>query len=310
MIALATLMAAVILVLVANGIYSMYEGYKYTKPGEIVDTANGMMHVYADMKEDSEVTYVFLSAAGGNSAYYDFKALWAPLSADNSVVTIDYLGYGMSENTKAERSVTNIVDEINTALSEMDIPAPYSFVMHSLGGYYGTGFAQAYPEKVADLIFIDTTTPDVLLDSDEVLLAMLDQKRMTDFKRFTGFNRLDHPVPIPGLTKQEQKAATFYNRKMALSSTVINELNHTIKNAEYLKGVAIPDSIPTLRLVSKPFDDAILSMGYPKTWREYHEMYMNNHPQSQMIMLDAGHYMHWELPEDVVETIQAFHVNQ
>jgi len=173
LISAATLVAIVALLLTANAIYTAYEAHKYVKPGKMVETENGMMHVYANIKEDSEITYVFLTGLGGHSSYFEFKALREPLSENASVVTVDYLGYGMSENTTAERSIANIASEINTALVQADISGPYSFVVHSIGGYSAMAFTMAYPEKVADLIFIDSSVPELIEYTEVELLWIL-----------------------------------------------------------------------------------------------------------------------------------------
>ena len=76
------------------------------------------MHVYSQLQDDQDApVYVFLEGFGGGSSYYNYKMLWEPLSDKASIVTIDYLGYGMSDSTNADRTVDNIVTETSDALT-------------------------------------------------------------------------------------------------------------------------------------------------------------------------------------------------
>jgi pimeloyl-ACP methyl ester carboxylesterase len=288
-----------------NGIYSVYEGKQYTKPGSMVETANGKVHVFSKLKDSAKQTYVFLDGFGSGSAYYNYKALWEPISESASVATVDYLGYGMSEVTKADRTIENIVAEIEAALSNAGIQAPYTFVSHSLGGFYATGYSIKYPEKVRALILLDNAIPSES-ESDTELSEYKQAKPLFMALKYTGLLRLMTRAQAPGLDGDEQKESIYYERKMMLNKTIINEIDNTIYNAKYLADKSVPDSIPQLILVSKANDDASKTTEAIKSWLEYHQECLNANPNSKLLLMDSGHYIHYEQPDEVVQEIENF----
>ncbi|MDR2940763.1 MAG: alpha/beta hydrolase [Clostridiales bacterium] len=271
----------------------------------MVETANGKVHVFSKIQYSTKPTYVFLDGFGSGSAYYNYKALWEPMSESASVVTLDYLGYGMSEETKSDRTIQNIVSEIDDALSNAGIQAPYTFVSHSLGGFYATGYGIKYPEKVQALILLDNAIPSEA-ESDTELLEYKQAKPVFMALKYTGLLRLMTQAQAPGLDPDEQKESVYYERKMMLNKTIINEIDNTIDNAKYLADKSVPDSIPQLILVSKANDDASKTTGAVKSWLEYHQDCLNANPNSKLRLMDSGHYIHYEQPDEVVQAIDNF----
>lgn len=296
------LLGALMLLLFTNTAYSIYESIQYQKPGEMIETANGKVHVYTKLIENEGPVYVFLNGFGGGSSYYDFKRLWEPLSAHSSIVTIDYLGYGMSETTTAERTIEHVVSELDEALTNAGISGPYILVSHSLGGFYAAGYSVNYPEKTEALIFLDNSLPGDVLDETESEMDVYKQMRpQLLFFKYTGLLRLMEQGETPGLTVDEQKAYTYHQNKMLLNATVMDEIDHMKTNAAYLMDRPVMDVIPELLLVSGETNRQGIEAG-----AEAHQQYLNAHPQSELILIEAGHYLHNEVPEQVLDAINQF----
>jgi len=56
-------------------------------------------------------------------------------------------------------------ENLHVLLSKIPLPGPYILVAHSIGGWYARVFAHLYPEEVAGMILVDTTTtsPDTMI---------------------------------------------------------------------------------------------------------------------------------------------------
>lgn len=302
------LVCILILPFLLNGIYTLYESTLYDKPGKMIETDYGNIHVYTKLHGGlHKPVYVFLDGFGGGSAYYDFKMLWEPLSESASIVTIDYLGYGMSEITNSERFAGNIASEIDAALSNAGVQGPYTLVAHSLGGFYAMEYSIRFPDKVASLIFLDNAIPDdVLSENGADMTAYKDSRPIYMLLKYSGLLRFLPQNESPWLSGDELKASAYYERKMLLNRTIMNEIDNTSINAENLADKKAPDSIPELILVSKQNNEASIEQGAAITWEEYHEDFKNSNSHSAVLMLDTGHYMHYEAPEKVLNAIDSF----
>ena len=204
--------------------------------------ANGKMHAYSQLQGgNTGSVYVVLDGSGGGSSYYNYKMLWEPWAGEATIVTIDYLGYGMSESTNAERTVDNVVSEIDTALSQTGIEGPYIFVSHSLGGFYTTGYSIKYPQKVAALILLDNAIPDDVLSGGDAEMAGYKQARpLYMLLKYTGILRFMTDNSSTWLNEEEQKASTYFEIKMLLNRTIMNEIGNTANNALYLDDQEVP----------------------------------------------------------------------
>jgi pimeloyl-ACP methyl ester carboxylesterase len=273
----------------------------------MIETRNGYVHLYSKPNDSGEPTIVFLDGFGGGSSYYNYKSLWEPLSEQAPIVTIDYLGYGMSETTKADRSIDNIVSELDDALTNAGIAEPYIMVAHSLGGLYAADYSTQYPEKVQSLILLDNTVPNEVLEAGNGELEEYKQVRPLLLSlKYTGLLRLMTQNEAPGLSIEEQKSSVYFERKTLLNSTILNEIDHTAENAEYLADKKIPNSIPMLLLVSAANQEMSEAAGGAKTWLEYHEEYLNANPESTVRLVDSGHYIHYEQSDEVLQTVKTF----
>jgi pimeloyl-ACP methyl ester carboxylesterase len=64
---------------------------------------------------------------------------------------------GMGYSDPPDRPVTafNVTDEMRAVLAKLGVKGPVVVVGHSIGGFYGTVFADRFPRQVAGLVLID-----------------------------------------------------------------------------------------------------------------------------------------------------------
>jgi pimeloyl-ACP methyl ester carboxylesterase len=66
------------------------------------------------------------------------------------------------------RTTTDQVDDLDGLIVALDLETPLVLMGHSIAGYNLRVFTDRYPEKVAGLIFVDATHPDIDLLGDDV----------------------------------------------------------------------------------------------------------------------------------------------
>ena len=110
-------------------------------------------------------TVVFENGGGGS------LELWGKVPARVSefakVVAYDRAGDGLSDKARTERTGRNIASELHAALRNADVPPPYIFVGHSLGGTYARIFAGMYSKEVAGMVLVDPTQEEMIAWNEE-----------------------------------------------------------------------------------------------------------------------------------------------
>jgi pimeloyl-ACP methyl ester carboxylesterase len=154
---LLTLVGLILISAITHNILKSIEKNKY-KIGQTITVDGKKMQAYVTGQGDK--TIVLLSGLGTASPIIDFMPLADRLSEDYKVVILEGFGYGFSDTTKEARSNENIVNEIRTALKELQIGGPYILMPHSISGIYSLYYAMNYPNEVEAIIGIDESVPN------------------------------------------------------------------------------------------------------------------------------------------------------
>jgi len=94
-----------------------------------------------------------------------FSAQWVrvqrEVSGTTRVCAYDRAGMGWSEMGPDPRDARQITSELHTLLGKAGIEGPYVLVGHSFGGMYMQTYAARYPDEVAGVALVDSSTdPD------------------------------------------------------------------------------------------------------------------------------------------------------
>jgi pimeloyl-ACP methyl ester carboxylesterase len=173
------------------------------------------------------------------TAWGSLSAEWQPvqneLSKHTTVISYDRAGYGESPANIKPRSGKQIISELYTLLSNTGIPGPYMFIAEAAGGFYIQHFARLYPELVAGLILVDSTTDRIFefdeLDAPKFQEVLSLHKRMEGLKAFTVMQEDDFNKTVPHFLKDLfpqfpedlQQQITAYMCDQQLYKTVIDE---------------------------------------------------------------------------------------
>lgn len=272
------------------------------KIGQSIKVDGKNMHAY--VTGSGEKTIVLLSGLGTASPIADFMPLAERLSKDYKVVILESFGYGFSSTTKKARTNENIVNEIRTALKELDISGPYILMPHSISGIYSLYYAKNYPNEVEAIIGIDESVPNqTKINKDEDMshnLTMLNTLGiMRDLSYLSpsaddGMNQNNYYSPE--LVKLKNKA-TLWN---SLNVSIINELNMVNSNTGELYDVKYPNDLPVLAFLSKDGVDT------EPEWLPLHEEVISNADIQKIEPLSGGHYLHWTNADKIAEMTKEF----
>src|ERR687893_2596105 len=129
----------------------------YPPPGEMVDVGGYSLHI--NCVGQGSPTVVLDAGSGGFSAQW--VRVQQEVTGTTRVCSYDRAGMGWSEMGPEPRDARQITSELHTLLGKAGIEVPYVLVGHSFGGMYVQTYAARYPDEVAGVALVDSSTePD------------------------------------------------------------------------------------------------------------------------------------------------------
>lgn len=265
-----------------------------------------------------EKTVVLLSGMGTPSPITDFKPLADRLSKKYRVVTLEYPGYGLSEDTDKDRTNVAIVEEIRATLDQLNIEPPYILVPHSLSGIYCLEYMNSYPEEVKAMIGIDSSVPNQGKYDDSkaiskglvALVRFMDMTGLTRLSYLSGDAFLQDMAGSGNYTEQEIKNITALYSRKSISNALLNENQRLPENLKALYDVKLPEDIPVLFILSNDscaqLSDELTKRGFDRTWEGLHEEVISNAEIQMIERLDGGHYLHWTQSDVIADMVDRF----
>jgi pimeloyl-ACP methyl ester carboxylesterase len=159
--ALLGLIVVLLVLAVVGAIYqaiaTMRAERAYPPPGEMVDVKGLSLHI--DCVGQGSPTVVLDGGSGEMSAQW--VLVQREVSDTTRVCAYDRAGMGWSEMGPQPRDAKQISSELHTMLGKAGIEGPYVLVGHSFGGLYMQTYAARYPDEVAGVALVDSSTePD------------------------------------------------------------------------------------------------------------------------------------------------------
>lgn len=301
---LSGLIISAILGIVWQSIMVSCEDNKYTASGEFIDVGTYNAHYYS--KGSGEIAIVFLAGAGTPCAYTDFYFLQNELSGYGQTITFDHAGLGWSTDTDTPRDLVSLVQELSIITDTVAKDKKIILVCHSLGSLEAIGYAQANPDQVDGIIFLDAGSPEFYsTDSEFKYKAM---NRTFAVVRVLGINRLLGEcgvlLPMYGESIRNKKLsedlrnvdkAMYY--KYTGSDSNFKSIDSINENAAaVIMGKQLVD-IPILLLSSDSGSEWEQVQAQLATWSQN---------SRQITLENSKHYLHWSNYDEVADYITAF----
>ncbi|MBX0320351.1 MULTISPECIES: alpha/beta fold hydrolase [Shouchella] len=306
-------MMLVVVVLGSAGFIYQYQSLKadaiqYPPVGEMVELDGQQMHMYK--QGEGDITIVLASGHGTENPYVDFYPLHENLSKQARVVIYDRFGYGWSDQTSVPRDIDTITQELSNSLRESGEKGPYLFVAHSIASLEAIRFAQTHPDEVVGIVLLDAGNPTFYETYNTPSKTM--QKFMQTLKTSGALRVLSHVqsvaetllVPeegygqdIPEPLKEMQLAMLLKNFS---NDTVIDEMMHLQSNAKKVVDGGHLGDLPLIWFTAGSNQQVI--EGWAESQEELAE-WSTNH--KQIILDNAGHYVHHHEPELIIEEISS-----
>ena len=226
----------------------------------------------AHVKGSGDKTIVMLSDWGTDSPIDDFFPLYDKLSKDYKVVVLDYFGYFGSDVTSDERTNENMVQEIRTALSKLNINPPYILMPHSMSGLYSLYYANKYPSEVSGVIGIDMALPQMQLEK---------------------------------WNEETFEKAKLSQESSKLNISIINQWNKFYDNSKELKNLKYPLNLPVLAFISteqiKTVDEMIKGGTMQTSLAQINDNMITNPDIQTKKILEGKHCLQHSQPDEIVK---------
>lgn len=271
----------------------------YPPPGQMVAVNGHRLHVYSE-GERGDLTLVLMSGSGTTAPVLDFKGLTSRLADDYRVVVVERAGYGWSEDSGGvSRDIETVLQETRLALNGAGETPPYVLFPHSMSGLEAIHWANRYPDEVTAIVGLDPATPPIyeVMPPPRLTMALVAFIARTGLLRLTPFLCQEAPS-ARYLTEDEVATYCSIMYRRTLTADMITEVEITQENARLVASHGVPN-LPFFVFISN-------GAGLPMdNWGEVLSTYVTT-LGGETILLDAGHYVHGEVPELIAAETRAF----
>lgn len=267
--------------------------------GTKVETIFGKMNVA--INGEGEDVIVLLSGYGTTSPILDFEPLAKSLSSFAKVITVEYLGYGDSDDTDRERTVENICEELHCLLETLHVNK-YWLMPHSISGAYALAYVNYYPEEVAGLLMIDTSVPKQVEKANPKIEAVL-----TKVLSYSGLNRIithfnsEGTIGSKEVYDEDVLEQIKYRSLQNPTKAIKNEGDLLLANMQKCVDMKLPEKLPVLTFLCKSTIDKTKNW-----WLELHEEQNDNLETSAIVVLEGTHYLHRTNAETMANEVDNF----
>lgn len=265
-----------------------------------VQTPQGGMNVAIEGNQGPVI--VLLSGYGTAAPILDFKPLSKELSRFAKVVTLEYLGYGCSDQIARSRTLQHIAEEIHEVMQRLNINQ-YYLMPHSISGVYALYYVNRYPEEVLGVFGIDTSIPSQIdyVDSEK------ENQVMTVVKKLGLLRVLDliSPGVLSPNNENYDEKDRYWLKRMSLwidDNPALQDEGKRIKeNFNACRSYHYPKDLPVLMFLSTQTSD--MTKGW---WEELHEKQIEGMTQARILKLEGKHYLHWSNSAVMAEEVKKF----
>lgn len=299
---------------------SAIDDRSHPAPGVLVDVGGHRLHLWCT--GSGSPTVILESGLGGFS--HDWSHLQPDIAANTRVCSYDRAGYGWSDGTKTPLSSAEVATDLRALLAGAGEDGPFIVVGHSIGSLHARSFARQYPEEVAGIVLVDSshenqalhlTMLDPLDDATRAGLRTCDRLSPFGIPRLLGAH--DEAIP-DSLDLSANTRAAWESRlnQTRFCATVLDELDAIEADISQPDPPASLGDLPLTVLSSglgATIDDGVNIDGLTdhdlteatRIMTDLHrELAALSTNSTHHVIVDAGHYIHWDDPVAVTDTIE------
>ena len=286
---------------------------RFPPPGRMLQVGDGAMHL--DCRGEGRPMLLLEAAGQGDSL--DWFRVHDELAAITRTCAYDRRGLGWSDAVPGPRTAEGIVSDLVELLRASGEGGPYLLVGHAQGGVYVRAFAHRFPEFTVGLVLIDASQEDNPREMPDEILALRAHWEELDavcqWLAPFGWYRMTGGLSPHGLPEE-----------IAGPAIAISNRGHLCRmRLRYSRG--LPDSLALVRALGN-FGDLpllVLTQGHEPTtqdvpsgltlraMREAYAVHQRTQARllalstrsRQVVVSDAGHFVHWDAPDVVIEQI-------
>jgi pimeloyl-ACP methyl ester carboxylesterase len=286
---------------------------RFPAPGRLLDVAGAPMHI--DCRGEG-LPLVLLEAAGQGDSL-DWFRVHDRLAAITRTCAYDRRGLGWSAPVSGPRTVEEVTTDLVALLQAAGEGGPYLVVGHAEGGIYARAFVHRYMEYMAGLVLIDASHEDNPREMPIEILQLRarwqDLDAVCQWLAPFGWYRWTGGLSPSGLPEEIDGAATAISNRAHLCRMRLR----------YSRG--LPDSLSMVRAMGGMGDLPVLVLTQGReptvqdippglslhTMREAFSAHQRTQATlmtlssnaRQVVVPDAGHFIHWDQPDLVIEQI-------
>ncbi|MGK7922542.1 MAG: alpha/beta fold hydrolase [Trichodesmium sp.] len=286
-------------------------------PGKLFDVGGYRLHLYS--VGETNPTIILDHSLGGIEGYF----LVEKLAKLGRVCIYDRAGYGWSEHSPHPRTSRQILEELDTLLTQAKIQPPYILVGNSFGSYNVRLYAHRFPEKVMGMVLTDGLHETGMLKMSIPLQALkllfISGFVMCTFGSILGIIQLFRKCGIFELLKPElrqfsQESRNYVKRSFCRSKhwiTMCREMLNLNKSGNQVTIANQFDSMPIVSIKANSFFQPawwsfLIPLKAANQLRDkMHEEF--SHLSTNFVELQAnksGHFVWIDQPDVIVDAVK------
>jgi len=221
-------------------------------------------------------TIIFESGLG--TPLNNWDKIQAGISANYKTISYDRKGLGESPAADKPRTLDNLINDLDSLITQNRIDGPIVFVGHSLGSHIVRKYQKSFPSKIAGLFLIDPTNEYLY---EEVF------KQMTQ------------------TAADSMKIAWDKSYKKG-SIGVYNEWKEAYNIDQIMRNCPLPTGIPITILASNQ-ESKFLTKKNVQIKEKLFSDWKKNRPNVKILNTNnSGHYIHLGEPEWVITELETY----
>ena len=294
---------------------------RYAKPGQMIDIGGRRINLHCVGTGGPTVVLM--------AGIFSWSLVWyktQPVIAQKTrVCGFDRAAYGFSDPASQPQIISEVVEDLHTALKAGAIPGPYVLVGHSLGGLEARIYAQRWPKEVAGMILVDTSpAAEGLIDETQPDFdEAAGREKYTSYMIHCAFLAMRGPFEPSSLEFKNCSAATlpsdtpaefkkiwpqfFTADYFAAKASLMSDLyTHVYDGADHNLLGAMPMVVLS---IERPWDidtpaGARLVRSYGKIWNDLHQDLARLSSRGvHRIIKGSGHEIQLDKPQAVIDAV-------